>query len=88
MGVHQDSKDLGLDERVLAGALGNSFDEDLVGLRLEAGLVALLSKAKDAPAMQDRINVHPKDAAAHWYRLLAVLQNNNVEVDVLRPYPE
>eukprot|EP00969_Alexandrium_andersonii_P241775 10676824-Alexandrium_andersonii.AAC.1 len=39
VGVHQYSKDLGLGERALAGALGNSFDKDLVGLRLEAGLV-------------------------------------------------
>eukprot|EP00969_Alexandrium_andersonii_P131839 5830147-Alexandrium_andersonii.AAC.1 len=49
-GVWRYSKDLGLDERALASALGNSFDKDLVGLRLEAGLVALLSKPKGAAA--------------------------------------
>eukprot|EP00969_Alexandrium_andersonii_P231913 10241338-Alexandrium_andersonii.AAC.1 len=77
MGVYQYSRDLGLDERALAGAMGNSFDKDLVGLRLEAGLIALLTKAKDAPAVHGRINVHPKEAAAHWYRLLARLQSSN-----------
>eukprot|EP00969_Alexandrium_andersonii_P196695 8690205-Alexandrium_andersonii.AAC.1 len=87
MGVRQCSKDLGLGERALAGALGNSFDKDLVGLRLEAGLVALLNKAKDAPAIRGRINVRPQEAAARWCRLLAELQNN-VEADVLHPSPE
>eukprot|EP00969_Alexandrium_andersonii_P190243 8405402-Alexandrium_andersonii.AAC.1 len=38
MGVWQYPKHLGLDEWTLASALGNSFDKDLVGLRLEAGL--------------------------------------------------
>eukprot|EP00969_Alexandrium_andersonii_P168264 7438800-Alexandrium_andersonii.AAC.1 len=54
MGVFHYSKELGLDERALAAALGNSFDKDLVGLRLEAGLVALLHKNRDAPAVPDR----------------------------------
>eukprot|EP00969_Alexandrium_andersonii_P100545 4435514-Alexandrium_andersonii.AAC.1 len=39
MGVRQYSKDLGLDEKALAGALGNSFDKDLVGPPLVAGLI-------------------------------------------------
>eukprot|EP00969_Alexandrium_andersonii_P052358 2299129-Alexandrium_andersonii.AAC.1 len=64
MGVYQYSHDLGLDERALAAALGNTFDKDLVGLRLEAGLLKLLHKDKQAPAVQDRVNMHPVRAAA------------------------
>eukprot|EP00969_Alexandrium_andersonii_P246866 10909829-Alexandrium_andersonii.AAC.1 len=64
VGVYQYSKDLGLDEKTLASALGNSFDKDLVGLRLEAGLIALPNKPEDAAAVQDRANVSPTDAAA------------------------
>eukprot|EP00969_Alexandrium_andersonii_P208569 9211837-Alexandrium_andersonii.AAC.1 len=41
MGVYQYSRDLGLDAHAMAAALGNTFDKDLVGLRLEAGLLKL-----------------------------------------------
>eukprot|EP00969_Alexandrium_andersonii_P269979 11932617-Alexandrium_andersonii.AAC.1 len=44
---------------MLAGALGNSVDKDLVGLQLEAGLTTLLSKPKEAKAAHDR----PRTAA-------------------------
>eukprot|EP00969_Alexandrium_andersonii_P016999 744449-Alexandrium_andersonii.AAC.1 len=86
-GVWQCCEDLGLDERALASALGNSFDKDLVGLRLEAGLVALLNKPKEAAAAQDRTSASPAEAAARWYQLLADLQRNNMETDVYHPYP-
>eukprot|EP00969_Alexandrium_andersonii_P229175 10120924-Alexandrium_andersonii.AAC.1 len=81
MGVYQYTRDLGLSAHATASALGNTFDKDLVGLRLEAGLLKLLTKDKDAPAVQDRINLHPREAARHWYDLLGTLQSNGVEVD-------
>eukprot|EP00969_Alexandrium_andersonii_P130319 5761939-Alexandrium_andersonii.AAC.1 len=88
MGVHQYTRDLGLGAHATASALGNTFDKGLVGLRLEAGLLQLLNKDKDAPAVQGRVNLHPREAAGHWSGLLDTLRSNGVEVDVLHPYPE
>eukprot|EP00969_Alexandrium_andersonii_P015614 682967-Alexandrium_andersonii.AAC.1 len=69
MGIGQYAKDLGLKERRLADAIGNSFDEDLVGQRLEAGLITLLKSPHDAchGARQPGRVADPAQAAAEWY---------------------
>eukprot|EP00969_Alexandrium_andersonii_P233888 10327206-Alexandrium_andersonii.AAC.1 len=66
MGVGQYAKGLGLRERRLADAIGNSFDKDLVAQRLEAGLINLLKMAPDAPhgARQPGRVLDPAQAAA------------------------
>eukprot|EP00969_Alexandrium_andersonii_P221295 9773642-Alexandrium_andersonii.AAC.1 len=82
MGIGQYAKDLGLKEKRLADAIGNSFDKDLVAQRLEAGLINLLKMAPDAlhGARQPSRVLDPAQVAAEWYKVAGILKKRAVKL--------
>eukprot|EP00969_Alexandrium_andersonii_P182512 8064074-Alexandrium_andersonii.AAC.1 len=69
MGSGQYAKELGLKECRLADPLGNSFDKDLAGQRLEAGLINVSMSTPDAchGARAPGRAASPARAAAEWF---------------------